>query len=304
MTADLLLCGGTGNLGSRIAARLVERGVRLRALVRPESSAAALRSLGAEISLGDLRDDESLAAAVDGVRTVVTTANAITRLLSGVKGLSIASVDREGNAALIRAAEAAGVERFVFVSMAGISEFMVARAPFAAAKEHTERLLAASPLRSVIIRPAPAQGLWLGRNVGVRPDRRRAVVFGRGRSGVSYLAEDDAAEACARLATMDDPPAMVEFGGPEVMTRHEVVDALERAFGARFRRLSVPRAVLAAGSRVLRRPKPEVASVMGMSLAMDVEGCAPSAEPLRELGIEPRPMSDAIRTLASSARMA
>jgi uncharacterized protein YbjT (DUF2867 family) len=44
---DLLLCGGTGDLGGRIAARLAERGIPFRALVRPTSETAALRALDA-----------------------------------------------------------------------------------------------------------------------------------------------------------------------------------------------------------------------------------------------------------------
>lgn len=298
--SELLLCGGTGDLGSRVAARLAARGVRLRALVRPGSGSSTLRSLDAELCLGDLRDADSLSRAVAGVRTVVTTANAITRLLDGAKGLSIDAVDRAGNQALIHAAEHAGVERFVFVSLAGLSDLMVARSPFAAAKRSTEAALEASPMASVIVRPAPYQGLWFGPKIGIQVAKRRAVVFGRGRSPVTYVAEDDAAEAVARLATIDDPPPIVEFGGPEALTRHDAIDTLGRAFGVRFRRISVPRAALTAGSRALRRLKPEVASVMGMSLAMDVEGCAPSARALRELDIEPRSASDAIAAMARS----
>jgi NADH dehydrogenase len=114
------------------------------------------------------------------------------------------------------------------------------------------------------------------------------------------VAEDDVAEAVVRLAMMDAPPSTVEFGGPEALTRHQVVDAFERATGARFRRVSVPRALLSGGSHAMRRIKPEVASVLGMALAMDVEGCDPPADPLRKLGIEPRSASDAIREMAGT----
>lgn len=297
--SELLLCGATGDLGGRIAARLAERRVPFRALVRPNRDTAALRSLGVELSVGDLTDPASLDRALAGVRTVVTTAHGMGRL-AGAENVSIDRVDRDGNAALIRAAEEAGVDRFVFVSALGMTEAMVALVPFFAAKRATERLLQASRLRPVIVRPAAFQETWLGPASGIRPDERRAVIYGRGRTPVSYVAEDDVAEACVRLATMDDPPESLDFGGPEALTRHEVVDAFERAVAARFRRIVVPRPALVLGVRALRRRQPELASGLGIALSMDI-GPTPGAEPLRALGIEPRPASDYIAARVTDA---
>jgi hypothetical protein len=75
---ELLLCGGTGALGGRIAARLAGHGIRFRALVRASSDTAGLQSLGAELRVGNLTDRASLDRAVSGIRTVVTTANSMT----------------------------------------------------------------------------------------------------------------------------------------------------------------------------------------------------------------------------------
>ena len=297
--SELLLCGATGELGGRIAARLAGRGVPFRALVRLTSDSGTLRSLGAEISVGDLADPASLGRALGGVRTVVTTANGMGRL-AGAKDVSIHRVDRDGNAALVRAAQAAGVERFVFVSAQGMTDPMVDLVPFFAAKRSTERLLQASRLRPVVVRPAAFQETWLGPQAGIRPDKRRAVIHGRGRTPVPYVAVDDVAEACVRLATTADPPESLDFGGPEALTRHEVVDAFQRAVGARFRRIVVPRPALAVGARALRRLQPELASILGLALSMD-DGPHADAEPLRALGIQPRPASDFIEHRAREA---
>ena len=104
----ILVCGATGHLGGRIVQRLVEDGREVRALVRPATDATTLENLGVEIVRGDLRDPASLDAPLAGVDTVVTTANAIGRLLAGPTDLSITAVDRDGNANLVRAAERAG----------------------------------------------------------------------------------------------------------------------------------------------------------------------------------------------------
>ncbi len=82
-TTELLLCGGTGDLGGRIAARLAERGIAFRALVRSTSDTTRLQSLGAELSVGNLTDRASLDRAMGGIRTVVTTANSMTSTLAG-----------------------------------------------------------------------------------------------------------------------------------------------------------------------------------------------------------------------------
>ena len=298
---ELLLCGGTGDLGGRIAARLAERGIPFRALVRPTSETTRLRSLGADLSVGNLTDRASLDRAMKGIRTVVTTANSMTPALAGDRSGSLASVDVRGNENLVRAAEAAGVQRFVFVSAAGMTDLMVRRSPFLAAKRQTEQTLRAARLRPVLVQPGPFQEVWTSPETGIWPDKRRALVFGRGRSPCSDVAMDDVAEACVRLATMPDPPEVVPLGGPEALTRHQVIDAFERAYGGRFRRFAVPRAVLGLGARVLRRWRPELASVFGIALVRDLEGEQVSPEPLRRLGIEPRRMSEHITQMAQGA---
>jgi NADH dehydrogenase len=290
----LLLCGGTGELGRRIAARLAGRGVPFRALVRTGSDGSALEALGVEVVRGDLTDPASLDRALTGVTTVVTTANAMSRMMAGARNLSFEAVDRDGNAELIRAAEAAEVDRFVFLSMAGLSTAMTSRSSFAAAKVATERRLRSSGMRTVIVRPAPFDEVWLGSTTGIDIAKHRATIFGHGRARANFVSSDDVAEACVRLATMDDPPAEIDLGGPEAMSRREAVTAYERATGKKFRRIPVPRVAMAAGNRLLRTRKPAVASVMGMALVMDDEGVEVSPEPMRQLGIEPRSASDYI----------
>jgi len=184
------------------------------------------------------------------------------------------------------------------VSAFGLTPRMVASSPFAAAKRETERLLDASPVPSVIVRPGAFTDVWAAAPTGIVPARRLAVVFGRGTSPVSYVCEDDVAEACVRLATMDDPPASLDVGGPEVLSRRAAIESYEQVLGIRLRRVVVPRPVLALGVRGTRRFRPALASVLGIALTNDVEGCAPGPEALRQLGIEPRTVAAFVAGLA------
>ncbi|HSP60278.1 MAG TPA: NmrA family NAD(P)-binding protein [Ornithinimicrobium sp.] len=287
----ILVCGATGELGGRVARRLVEDGRAVRALVRPSSDAGGLEAAGVEVVRGDLRDPASLGPATAGVHTVVTTANALSRILAGDTELTLESVDVEGNQHLVRAAAEAGVRRFVYLSAAGFDRGTGARAPFVAAKRATEQALRATSMETVVVRPDMFQEVWLGAASGIDPQQGRATIYGKGDTPHRYVAIDDVAALVARLAVADAVPPEVEFGGPEPITPNEAVAAFERATGRSFTVRHVPRPVLALAGRLMTRPRPALASVMGMALHSDTHPSTCDDRALREAGIEPKPPS-------------
>ena len=299
----ILLCGGTGELGGRVARLLHEQGRSFRALVRPQTDGSSLVALG-EVLRGDLRSSESLLPALDGVGTVVTTANAIGRILAGEKDISINDVDRGGNASLVAAAEKSGVSRFVFVSLAGLTPTVTSRSPFAMAKWQTEERLRASPMETVVVRPDMFQEVHLSPAVGFDWPNGKVRIFGTGDAKAAYVALDDVAQAVVRLTLAEEPPSLVEFGGPEKLTRNEAADLFERATGRSMSRRHVPRFALRAGASMLRSIRPEMASLMAMAYGADLEDATWSDEPLRDLGIEPRPASVYIDEVTRAGQLA
>jgi NADH dehydrogenase len=295
----LLLVGGTGLLGSKVAERLAQRGIPFRALVRPGTASARLEGLGAQIVRGDMRASPSLIAAMDGVDTVISTANAMARVLGGGTDLSIRDVDEEGNANLVRAAEAAGVQRFVFISF--LEQILARTTPFGDAKRATERRLQDADLREVIVRPDMYQEVWLTPLVQFDWPNRSVTIFGKGDARHAYLAVDDVADAVVHWSQADDAPRLVEIGGPERLTRNEAADAFERALGEPIKRRHVPRPALRVGSTLLRRIRPAVASVMGQALAADIADSTADDRPLREIGLTPRPASRYIEEVVRQA---
>jgi len=296
----LLVCGASGELGGRVARRLAAGGADLRVLLRADAADSLVEGLGAEVVRGDFCDPSSLPRAVRGVTTVVTTVTAMGRALAGER-LDLRAVDGRGTLSLIAAAELASVKRFVFVSYAGLTDEAARRFPLAAAKRAVERRLAASPMQQVIVRPDAIQELWLSPTTRFDWSRGRVIVFGRGQALARYVALDDAADAIARWALADEPPQMVEFGGPEPLTRHETVNVFEAASGRTIRTHHVPRAALRVAMRTLRRSRPELASVMGLSLYADLEDASWTDAPLRALGIEPRSVSAYARQVVHDA---
>ena len=57
---EVLVVGGTGDIGGRVVRALVAQGKRVRALVRPGSDPSALEAQGVAIVRGDLTDAASL----------------------------------------------------------------------------------------------------------------------------------------------------------------------------------------------------------------------------------------------------
>jgi uncharacterized protein YbjT (DUF2867 family) len=293
----ILLVGGTGNLGGRIARRLTTYDLPFRALVRPSTDPGELASTAA-IVRGDLRDVSSLGPAVEGIDTVIASAHTLDRIMAGQSDLTIRSVDRDGYGNLVSTATAAGVRRFVYVSFPGA--ILASRTPFAKAKLATEKLLQESPMHEVIVRPDAYQEPWLSAERGFDWRNGRVMIFGRGDGQAAYVGMDDVAEALVRLATMPDPPRLVEFGGPESMTRNELVAAFEKALGTPLRRRRVPRLLMRVGSAALRPIHPGLASALGMGLSLDLRAEAPDDHALQELGIQARPVSAYIRELVGA----
>ncbi len=71
---NVLVTGGTGFIGSSLAAALLEEGSHVRILRRGDSDLRALGSLKVQHALGDVRDKDSLRRAMKGCDTVFHTA--------------------------------------------------------------------------------------------------------------------------------------------------------------------------------------------------------------------------------------
>lgn len=108
-----LVTGGTGLLGSHIAERLTARGDRVRALVRPASDTRFLRSLGAELVVGDLTDPASCLGATSGVDEVYHCA---AKVGDWGRWAEFQSGCLDATRVLAEAAVASGVGRFLHIS--------------------------------------------------------------------------------------------------------------------------------------------------------------------------------------------
>lgn len=112
-SAVVVVTGANGLVGSRICGALVERGARVRAVVRRPGTAPALA--GVEEWVGDFYDPDLAADVVAGASAVVTTVHPMGSGLETQHRIAV-----EGTPVLAKAARDAGVERLVHISTAGV----------------------------------------------------------------------------------------------------------------------------------------------------------------------------------------
>lgn len=117
---DVVIVGGHGKVARRLARLLVERGDRVRGVIRNPDHADDLRADGSEPVIYDLEKDDAdkLAEAIGGADAVVFAAGAG----SGSGPERKLTVDRDGAIKLLRAARAADVERYVMISSIGAED--------------------------------------------------------------------------------------------------------------------------------------------------------------------------------------
>ena len=113
---DVFLTGGSGFIGGALLRRLVADGRSVRALVRSEEAASAVRAAGAEAAIGDVTDRRSLARAVAGCSVVFHVAGLNATCLRDPTRLDRTNV--EGTRNVVAACAVAGVGRLVYTSSA------------------------------------------------------------------------------------------------------------------------------------------------------------------------------------------
>lgn len=136
----VLMIGATGKYASYVLPELKQRGATIRALVRDETKADAVRQQGAdEIAVGNLDDAPSLRAAADGVDSVFHVNPAF------------APNEAELGVAMVEAAKASGVRKFVF---SGVYHPSISKLSNHAAKRPVEEAMYESGMEFTVLQPS------------------------------------------------------------------------------------------------------------------------------------------------------
>jgi NADH dehydrogenase len=197
-----------------------------------------------QIVLGDLGDPLSFRHALRGVDTVVHLASVIRDQPRG----SIEELVGVATWRLVRAAEQAGVRRFVFFSALGASTR--ARARMMRAKAVAERAVLDSSLAPTVFAPSlvytPGDPfLTLLERMSVLPV---VPISGRGRATFQPIWAEDVADCVvAALRSPEAEGARYELAGPETLSYREMVELVLSAGGRRRSVVSVPTPIVRRG---------------------------------------------------------
>ncbi|HKG35387.1 MAG TPA: NAD(P)H-binding protein [Solirubrobacterales bacterium] len=289
----LLLTGATGSIGSQLLPLLLGRGDQVRCLVREPRRLGPLRT-DVQITLGDLgelSDPYRLRQALRGVDTVIHLAATIRdqppHRIEELNGLS--------SVRLLRAAEKAGVERFVFFSALNASP--VQRTRFFRAKAVAERAVTGSPVDTIVFAPSIVYDhsdpwVTLLRRFSFLPV---LPVSGSGKAAYEPIWARDAAETVIGALDGGDRDRY-ELAGPEVLTYDDMSDLVSRAAGRPRPLIHVPLPVIHAGLVTLRKVFGEAVFATWeeaelMEVPMVSERGTADAE---TLGVTPRTMGDVL----------
>jgi dihydroflavonol-4-reductase len=109
-----IVTGATGSIGNVLVRTLLDKGRRVRALVRETSDLSAIKGLGVERATGDVLDFDSLVGAFSGADTVYHLAGTVT-IMPGDREL-IRRNNLDGTINVISACLRCGVRRLVYAS--------------------------------------------------------------------------------------------------------------------------------------------------------------------------------------------
>jgi uncharacterized protein YbjT (DUF2867 family) len=149
MTASpqsVFITGGTGYIGSRLIPRLLARGHRVRALVRPGSEHKL--PPGCDVVPGNALDANSYQNAIGPATTFVQLVGVAHP--SPAKAAEFRSIDLVAGREAVKAALHTGVRHFVYVSVAHPAPMMKA---YIAVRTECENLIRAGGLNATILRP-------------------------------------------------------------------------------------------------------------------------------------------------------
>ena len=252
----ILLTGATGTVGTALLPLLLETGEPVRALVR-DPRRLGRRRVDVQLALGDLAhlgDSHLRRQALRGVDTVIHLAAAI----RDQPGAPVEEVTGLGTARLLRAAEAAGVERFVFFSAIGAVPFQ--RTRFFRAKALAEEAVAAASLPTAIFAPSivyDRDDPWVTmlRRLALLP---LLPISGSGRARFEPIWAADVAR-CVMAALEGGATGRFELAGPEVLTYEQIARLVAQSAGRARPVIHVPLNLVRLTLRALRRALGEAA---------------------------------------------
>ena len=238
----LAITGGTGFVGSHLVDAALAAGHEVKALTRRQQPERD----GVDWVLGDLGTRDALEWLVEGVDAIIHVAGTI----SGQSAAAFEIGNVAGTLAMLAAATAGGVQRFVHVSS------LAAREPrlslYGASKVRAEELVHSSGLDWVIVRPPAVYGPGDKETLELFRMAKLGLMLMPPKGRVSVIHADDLAQLLLALARPGAPSNRLiepDDGKPGGWTHREFARALAAAVGTKAAVISSPGILLRLAAR-------------------------------------------------------
>ena len=239
----LAITGGTGFVGSHLLDVALAEGHAVTALTRRDQPARS----GLVWVNGDLQDRNALHRLVDGADAIIHVAGTI----SAPNAAGFEKGNVEGTLAMLAAATAGGVRRFIHVSS------LAAREPklslYGGSKAKAEQLVHSSGLDWAIVRPPAVYGPGDKETLELFRMAKLGLMLMPPKGRVSVIHADDLARLLVALAGPSVPSnILIEAGDgkPSGWTHREFARALASAVGTKPAILSSPGILLRAAAHL------------------------------------------------------
>jgi uncharacterized protein YbjT (DUF2867 family) len=220
----ILLTGVTGKTGGATAQALLGTGLPLRAIVRSEEKAAALKAAGVELVVGDLGDQAVLDRALAGAdRALLIAPNGEHQL------------DYEKK--FVDAAVKAGVRHLV--KMSSIEATAGTKNPIARIHYASEQYIEQSGLGWTFMKPSFFMQNFLANAGTIKEQNKFFLPMGDGQAAMVDCRDIGAATA-AVLAGAGHEGRRYELTGPEVLTFQDAAARISDALGRKVDYVNVP----------------------------------------------------------------
>lgn len=225
--------GQVGAIGPDVTKSLLERGFKVRAMVRQEDDRSkSLRALGAEVVVGDLLDLEAVHRAMDGCRRVYFSMSVSEKYLEATTNVAVVAKHR-------------GVEALVNMSQMTVAEMSIDKTtPSPQHKQHwlAEQVLQWSGLPVVTMRPTAFMDAFFWRFAVPTITAQNALMLPFGEGKTSPIAAHDVARCVTEvLANPDSHIGKVyELTGPASKSLHEIAEEFAWVLGRPITYVNIP----------------------------------------------------------------
>ena len=230
---SLLIVGGTGTLGRQIVRQALNEGYQVRCLVRNIRKATFLKEWGAELVYGDLSLPETIPPCLIGITSVIDASTSRPNDLSSLK-----QVDWYGKLALIKSAQTANIDQFVFCSLMNLEKFSYI--PLMQMKKGIETKLEQSTIPYTIFRLSGFYQGLIGQ-YAIPILENQPIWITNENTCVSYMDTQDIAKFCLKSLSLPETKNQTfALSGIKGWVSSEIINLCEQLAGQKAEVSKIP----------------------------------------------------------------